>query len=184
MMVIMSVTGETNAVFVSEKLRGGSVLIKTNLYDAVWYHSKCDNSQISPILIASDVRRTFTTHDQFHCMNFSCRSGSGTRRCFAWVKPGLSRGAWHLEMPACSISLSTSRSIATERYHLSPGGKVQRGPDKGSQAAPAVRNGLFFTRPQIWLFQQNPDLGEIRCKFVEALFVLYLRDTLLMNQNQ
>lgn len=32
----------------------------------------------------------------------------------------LTCGAWHLEMPACFISLSASLSIATERYHLFP----------------------------------------------------------------
>ena len=164
----------------SEKLTGGSVLIKkTPLWCSlvpfkVWQLSDIDH--FNRIGCQTDLYNSWP--DPLHELFLEIRQWHAPLLCMSKARPQSRRVA---SGDACMLYLSVS--IATERYHLPPGG-VQRGPDKGSQAAPAVRNGLFFTRPQIWLLQQNPDLGEIRCKFVEALFVLYLKDTLLINQNQ
>lgn len=62
--------------------------------------------------------------------------------CVHWHAPLLYKskaGAWHQQMPACFIA-STSVVLATRGRHLSP--ERGRG-DKGSQAAPAVRNDFY-----------------------------------------
>ena len=81
----------------------------------------------------SSFRVNYTSRGPFFCPIsqhvhfFFCRLGHGTRRCFACVKTALTSGAWHLETPACFISLSASLSTITERYHLCPGGVGVKG---------------------------------------------------------
>ena len=109
-----------------------------------WYFFMCHhNAKIPCILFAQDVRHTFITQDQFHCMHCFLQMWHAPLLCMPKGRPSLeARGIWRCLR---ALSLCLHHSPQQPRDTICPRGREVEGGEGGEQTK-QVRQHLLRVR--------------------------------------